>query len=610
MYFDYFGITETPFAITPDPKYLYLSRRHEEALAHLLYGLNEGGGFVVLTGEVGTGKTTICRYLLERLPENVDLALILNPKLNEIELLATVCDELRIDYDWETPTIKDLVDTLNEHLLEMNAVGRRPVLLIDEAQNLSQGVLEQIRLLTNLETAKRKLLQIILVGQPELNETLALKEMRQLAERVTAHYHLQPLSKPETVDYITHRLSVADMSPELFTAEAMTEIHRLSSGVPRRINILCDRSLLAAYVQERQSIDRHLVRRAHKDVRSVSGASFFADRSPIFWLALGCLAAALFIGSAFLAADLIREEAPRAGGGTAPIVAAPQPTDQALLAADAGGQGGDGSDRNDKGPAHRIGTEETVSTQPSEVPAENVLPGPVEQQPEAAVDVAAGVEAAVDPAQAALLAMPVDQYIKEVPGEMETALENLFGMWHQNYGELGGLFPCEKAMEAKLRCLEGRGGLGELIKLNRPALISLSLEQGKKSHGVLVRLDDGSTVVHIGKRRVTLPPGRLGEMWDGGYLMLWKPPPGYTEDVRPGMAAPHIVWLKQSLANVTDYDPGNKPTENYDEALAQAVVSFQQAEGLETDGIAGPMTLILLNTKSGNTLIPKLLETR
>ena len=266
MYYDYFGISESPFSITPDPRYLYMSKGHHEALAHLLFGVSENGGFVLLTGEVGTGKTSVCRCLLEQLPDTAEVALILNPRLNELELLAGICDELDIAYPKDTTSLKVMVDVLNSHLLDIHAKGRHAVVVIDEAQNLSAGVLEQVRLLTNLETDTRKLLQIILIGQPELFENLRRTEMRQLAQRVTAHYHLEPLGQTETPGYIRYRLAVGGLSPETFTARAAAAVHKRSGGIPRIINSICDRCLLGAYAQNQKVIDHRLVRSASKEV--------------------------------------------------------------------------------------------------------------------------------------------------------------------------------------------------------------------------------------------------------------------------------------------------------------------------------------------------------
>src|SRR6185369_12564098 len=198
MYLAFFGITEKPFAITPDPRYLYLGRHHADALAHLVYGINDAGGFIQLTGEVGTGKTTTIRSLLARAPKNAEIALVINPRLSPLDFLQTICEELGIGVaEGAVDSAKDMVDQLNNYLLRAHAAGRRVVLIVDEAQNLSVEVLEQVRLLTNLETASQKLLQIILIGQPELRDLLARNDLRQLAQRVTARFHLQPLDREE-----------------------------------------------------------------------------------------------------------------------------------------------------------------------------------------------------------------------------------------------------------------------------------------------------------------------------------------------------------------------------------------------------------------------------
>ena len=265
MYASYFGLSESPFAITPDPHYLYLSARHTEALAHLLYGVTESGGFIQLTGEVGTGKTTLVRTLLEKLPDNVDAALVINPRVTVPEFLRSICRELGLTVrDKQTP--QDIIDALNAHLLEAHARGRRVVLIIDEAQGLSAEVLEQVRLLTNLETREQKLLQIILVGQPELRELLARTELRQLAQRITGRYHLMPLSASESHAYVNHRLTVSGAMAPIFTSSALRTVQRVTAGIPRLINIICDRALLGAYTQELRQVDSRMVRRAAHEV--------------------------------------------------------------------------------------------------------------------------------------------------------------------------------------------------------------------------------------------------------------------------------------------------------------------------------------------------------
>lgn len=305
MYASFFGLRQEPFSIAPDPRYLFMSERHREALAHLLYGLRGGGGFVLLTGEIGAGKTTVCRCFLEQIPKACNVAYVFNPKLTVTELLKTACEEFRIPLSSVSTggeTVKHYVDPINEFLLRTHAVGQNNVLIIDEAQNLSIDVLEQLRLLTNLETNERKLLQIILIGQPELRGMLARPELEQLAQRVTARYHLQALSAQETLVYIRHRLSVAGFKGALpFDRRAVQQVHKLSRGVPRRINLLCDRVLLGAYAAGRRRVDRHMVSKAGAEVFDqgdhVSRSVWRMRRS---WLLVG--AAGLLVVTALVVA--------------------------------------------------------------------------------------------------------------------------------------------------------------------------------------------------------------------------------------------------------------------------------------------------------------------
>jgi general secretion pathway protein A len=267
MYKEYFGLKENPFSIAPDPHYFYMSEGHREALAHLVYGINSAGGFILLTGEVGTGKTTVCRCLLEQMPEDADIAFILNPRLTVEELLASVCDEFGIVYPEGTTSIKVFVSAIYDYLLSSHAKGRRAILIIEEAQNLSVEVLEQVRLLTNLETNQRKLLQIIMLGQPELRSLLSRSELRQLSQRVTARYHLGPLKKHEVPAYVQHRLSVAGLvRGQPFPEPTLRELYRLTGGVPRLINVICDRALTGAYVQGKEQVDRKTLLTAAREV--------------------------------------------------------------------------------------------------------------------------------------------------------------------------------------------------------------------------------------------------------------------------------------------------------------------------------------------------------
>jgi general secretion pathway protein A len=338
MYAAYFGLTERPFSLAPDPRYLYLSDAHREALAHLLYGIGEGGSFVQLTGEVGTGKTTVCRALLEQLPADVDVAMIFNPRLTSVELLAAVCDELRVPYPAGTTSLKVLVGALSQALLDAHARGRRTVLIIDEAQNLSARVLEEVRLLTNLETTTQKLLQVVLIGQPELADLLARRNLRQLSQRVTARYHLRPFSEVESQRYVQHRMEVAGQKQPIFTKQAMRAAHRLSRGIPRLLNTICDRALLGAYATGQTRVKEAVVRRA---AREVLGA-----RRGRRWVAATAAAVLVVVGStiALVATGGLRslgawafaraEKAAPAPEAPAPVVEgrrAPEPTLAAIL---------------------------------------------------------------------------------------------------------------------------------------------------------------------------------------------------------------------------------------------------------------------------------------
>ena len=285
MYTRYFGFTEKPFSIAPDPHFLYLSELHREALAHLLYGINSEGCLVLLTGEVGTGKTTVSRCLIEQLPDSTDTALILNPKITVIELLATICEELQIEGIESHDSVKYYVDSLNHYLLEAHAKGRNTILIIDEAQDLAPDILEQLRLLTNLETHKEKLLKIILLGQPELRQLLDQPGFSHVNQRITSRYHLLPLQEQDVSAYVEHRIRVAGGGrSRLFSDRALKRIYELSQGIPRLINVLCDRALLGAYAEEKDQVDEKIVEKAGYEISGLS-RNVCRHTSPVFsWL--------------------------------------------------------------------------------------------------------------------------------------------------------------------------------------------------------------------------------------------------------------------------------------------------------------------------------------
>lgn len=326
MYLDHFGMTGAPFSIAPDPRYLFMSAGHREALAHLLYGVKCDDGFVVVTGEVGTGKTTVCRCLLEQLPAGCELALIFNPKLSALELLATICEEFRIAVPETHPGIKAYVDHINAWLLAVHAKGRMAVLIIDEAQSLAAEVLEQIRLLTNLETNQRKLLRIVLLGQPQLRDLLARPDMVQLTQRIVARYHLKPLSRQDMEGYVAHRLAAAGAPREIFNPAALERLYRLSRGTPRLVNIIADRALLGAYIERKERIDGAMVLQASQEVLGTQPAA--RRRIPTAILGLGglcgMLAVAAFLGHYDALFPASATPTPARHAVTAPIVPASQ----------------------------------------------------------------------------------------------------------------------------------------------------------------------------------------------------------------------------------------------------------------------------------------------
>ena len=275
MYLNYFGLSDNPFSIAPNPAYLYMSPRHKEALAHLTFGLRESGGFVMLTGEVGTGKTTVSRKLLQQLPDNTQVAMVLNPTLSAIELLATICDELGIDYQYERASLKYFTDLILNKLVTNHNSGLNTILIVDEAQHLLPEVLEQLRLLTNLETNREKLLKVVLIGQPELQQLLKRNELRQLAQRITARYHLLPLTSSEVKAYIHHRLGVASGDSSVFSAGALGAVYQVTGGIPRVINLLCDRALTLTFTKQAPVVHTHIFYAA---AEQILGADVVAQR--------------------------------------------------------------------------------------------------------------------------------------------------------------------------------------------------------------------------------------------------------------------------------------------------------------------------------------------
>ena len=557
MYLSFFGLNEKPFAITPDPRYLYLSERHAEALAHLLYGINEAGGFVQLTGEVGTGKTTVIRSLLAQTPRNAEIALILNPRMTAPEFLLTICEELGIGVpDAATGSLKDLVDILSHYLLKAHSAGKRIVLVVDEAQNLAPDVLEQVRLLTNLETTTQKLLQIILIGQPELRELLARNELRQLAQRITGRYHLCPLSRQETAAYVRHRLRVAGATSDIFTPHALLEVHRLSGGVPRVINVLCDRALLGAYTQDRHRVTASVVGRAAREV--------FGRRMPPWWLpwAAGAVTA-LVLAAGGIA---LFEHAPWSGTPVRPLVQAQAAETHAGTA------------------AHLT----PVSTGSAERPAQATL--------------SMSTAGNADPA-AAPLAQLLTQHTQET--DPDSAFAKLFALWGARYAATS-VDPCTQATQQGLECYTGRGSFAQLRLYNRPAILMLNDDAGKPHQVVISALDDEQASIDLGgSRRVGI--AELSRYWFGDFVLLWRPDTHNLKPLSLGMRGEDVRRLRAHLEKLQGLAGSQPGSDLFDEELGRLVREFQRTHRLTVDGVAGVQTLVVLNSATAEPHSPLLL---
>jgi general secretion pathway protein A len=540
MYTGFFGLAEKPFAITPDPRYLYLSERHAEALAHLLYGINESGGFIQLTGEVGTGKTTVVRTLLSRVPHHADVAVILNPRVTPVEFLLTICEELGLGIaDADRDSVKQMVDALNRRLLAAHAEGRRIIVLVDEAQNLSIDVLEQVRLLTNLETPTQKLLQIILIGQPELRELLDRTDLRQLAQRITGRYHLKPLSREETKGYVRHRLRVAGATEEIFTPGALTELHRLSLGIPRVINVACDRALLGAYTRETKKITASLVRRAAGEVY---GRRFFPT-----WLgwAIGSLAAVAIAGSLFLGWQFWRHQSPVLSASRAIKSAAATPAAALKRAV--------------------------------------VAPAPGAAAPSAA--------AAPGPKLASVNAL---LQANEASTTDAAAFRRLLALWGTALAD--DRDPCGQAAKAGLACLDQRGSWTQVKILNRPAILTLTDDRGQRHRVVLSGLDDKTATLNLGEHNERVSIDDLSRDWFGEFTLVWKPKTSRTRLLSLGMQGDEVRWLRRSLNALGGVASDPEHADVYDQDLAIAVQNFQREHRLNVDGIAGVQTQVVLDT--------------
>lgn len=601
MYERYFGLTERPFSIAPDPHYLYMSLRHKEAMAHLSYGLSQGGCFIVLTGEVGTGKTTLCRNLLTDLPDNVDVALIINANVDEKELLQTVCDELKIDYE-STFTQKQLLDSINNHLLETFADNRHTVLIIDEAQILKRDVLEQIRLLTNLETTKSKLLQIILIGQPELYGLLSRNDLRQLAQRVTARYHLGALQRNEIEEYVNYRLSVAGCKQPLFSRLALNKMHDLTGGIPRKINVLADHALLATYSQNKVVVDSRTVAKAVEDVfiktKSDSGSTskvLYRKWLPLFALVLlGINIAAwfYFVGLNQAPEGSLSNDFDR-GASAKVLNAASDEFDSVLSVVNAESDAElvpvelviDTSKSDEFIPGTAV-ISETYLTADSVVGEQDVLTTPI---------VVGGSALQTNFDEDTPLGSILD-VSADLTGRI-TAFRRLAVEWGRSLPEQILQPVCQASAAQGLYCLSINQWLS-LKAFNRPAILVLS--HLGRSHRVIVKSVDGDTAnVLIGDLVQPVKLAELRQRWTGAGVILWRASSSEPALLTRGDSNEDVLRVREMLngaLSVSGLAALESTTSRlFDDNMMQKTQSLQQKFGLNGDGQIGNETYLLIN---------------
>ncbi len=591
MYQEHFTFRSPPFSIAPDPHFLYMSERHREALAHLLYGIRGNGGFVLLTGEVGTGKTTVCRCLLEQVPKDTNIAFILNPKLTAEELLETICDEFGIE-QVKTKSIKGYIDSITDFLLEAHAKAQKSVLIIDEAQNLSIDVLEQIRLLTNLETNERKLLQIILLGQPELKEKVSRPELRQLAQRITARYHLEPLSEKEVAAYVNHRLTIAGAKGRIFPEASTKILFRLSHGTPRVINIICDRALLGAYAENKNQVSKAILKKAGQEVLGKPPVKPQKSKNSFFPLAASALLLTAFLlvivlynrNTHFFALPWFDKKTDMAGER---ILTEPLPV---VLPESV----------TETEPLPDPGQEQATVLLKAENP---LLSSPLVYSQEQPVEAKAADEGRTESLLSQLSPL---EWPEKAPREKsrEMAYQSLFASWGVPYKTDMTLSPCKIAEKYSLRCMTVQGSLESLTKLNRPAVLTFYDDRGP-FFATMTSITEKTATFIIGQENRTVSVDAMGGKWLGEYSLFWARPQEYTKAIMPGNKNVNVDWLDKKLAFIQQRPALPRAIVKFDENLALQVKQFQFDRGLVPDGIVGPQTIIHLNSACGIG-VPKL----
>ncbi|MFK7794655.1 MAG: AAA family ATPase [Gammaproteobacteria bacterium] len=546
MYGQFFNIDEGAFSIAPNPKYLFLSPQHQEALAHLLFGITRPGGFVLLTGDIGTGKTTVCRSLFSEIPENTDIALIVNPKLNPDDLLASICDELDISYPEYQLSSKTYLNKLNERLIQSHANGRNTILIVDEAQNLSLDALETIRVLTNLETDEQKLLQIILIGQPELRQRLVAPEMEQLNQRITARFHLHAFTKQEVGAYIAHRLEVAECDPGLFSQRNIDFIYKKTKGIPRLINVLCDRSLLGAFVQKKKIISNEIIQKAA--IESLGFQDKKSNATMATWLVLLLLfASTLWI--IFYNSD-----------------------------------------------------DDLTAQGDHEIHSESIEPATVKEKEVSETIKIKKIQptsANVEP----LVISEIENQKNTVLSAQQWVYQMLLASWGIDYSAIEES-ACDAAKRNGLLCFSGVGDVSLLQRLNRPVILKNKVSQKETTYLFVKTVDQGEAIVFDQSGEYRISWLEIATSWQGEFELLWMPVAD-RKLIRPGAEGEFVKDIDQILATIFNRSPNWDEVMRYERLLVREVKSFQRAQKISADGVIGPLTQIYMNNLV-NANVPKL----
>jgi general secretion pathway protein A len=584
-----------------------MSQQHRQALAALLYGVRTNDGFVLLTGEVGTGKTTTCRCLVEQLPETADVALILNPRLTPVELISSVCDELKISYPDGTGSIKQLIDVLNHFLLGNHAAGRQTILIIDEAQSLSFEALEQVRLLTNLETSQTKLLQVILIGQPELRDLLAREDLRQLSQRITARCHLVPFTRAETSTYIGHRLQLAGASRPLFEDRAIDVIFHSSKGIPRLINVMADRALLGAFAEGLATVDNKVARRAVDEVllasqsRGIRAHAHLPARAMVVLLCVGLFGGLWYASGAKISwpTGLLETLDPRLE------VAALESEETPPLEIPAGAP-----------PAVDLVAGKSAALTAAPKPQEPRESSSLEERDEDTAEQAPVLTETLHrselvPTDQAVLPLPrlVEQLEALAPAATSSAWPSLYQLWGFESTAPDERIACAQAKIAGLACLKVNGSWSLLLRFNRPAILPVLTPSGSWVPAVLQRVTDDHVSLIVAGEVLRASRAAVEAIWFGTFQLLWQLPPSGRDVLLPGMRNTDVKWLRERIESATGKAVAGTTPDLYDDALVSAIRSLQRSQALEADGIAGARTLVALNNLLADTPVPRLTGT-